>query len=287
MVASIGKGTVAQYYLKRSEYYMGGTEPAGVWLSSSSALGITAGRTVDAELFEKLHEGLSAAGKPLLSNDGDKTHRVSGYDLTLSAPKSVSILYALADPATRAAIAQVQMDASRAVVNMLNREAAFTRRGRNGVVIEKASLIVATFQHSEARPAPHWDNRIFADMNLHNHLCIANVAERPRHHPDDEPSFGALDGRAVYGHNMAAGSVYHLALASGLQRLGFDVEACAQANSQLAGFFNTICHQRSNEVAHDVERLSHLSKLQIRTVAFHLRTNLDWTFAERNHRPGI
>lgn len=224
MVASIGKGTVAQYYLKRSEYYMGGTEPAGVWLSSSSALGITAGLTVDADLFEKLHEGLSAAGKPLLSNGGDKAHRVSGYDLTLSAPKSVSILYALADPATRAAIAQVQMDASRAVIDMLNREAAFTRRGRNGVVIEKASLIVAAFQHSEARPAPHWDNRIFADMDLHNHLCIANVAERPRHHPDDEPSFGALDGRAVYAHKMAAGSVYHLALASGLQRLGFDVE---------------------------------------------------------------
>lgn len=224
MVASIGKGTVAQYYLKRAEYYMGGAEPAGVWLSSSSALGIMAATTVDPDLFEKLHEGLDRAGKPLLTNAGDRANRVSGYDLTLSAPKSVSILYALADPATRAAIAEVQLEASRAVVATLNREAAFTRRGKNGVVIEKASLIVAAFQHSEARPAPHLDGRTFSDMDLHTHLCIANLAERPRHHPSDEPSYGALDGRALYAAKMLGGSVYHLTLSQGLQRLGFNVE---------------------------------------------------------------
>lgn len=224
MVASIGKGTVARYYLRRTEYYLTGREPAGVWFSTSSALGITAGKLVEADLFEKLHAGLGADGKPLLANDGGKKERVAGYDLTLSAPKSVSILYAIADPATRAAIEQVQMEASQAVVAMLDREAAFTRRGKNGVIIEKASLVVAAFQHGEARPAPHADGRVFADMDLHTHLCIANLAERPRENPRDAVSFGALDGRALYAHKMAAGSVYHLALASGLQRLGFSVE---------------------------------------------------------------
>jgi conjugative relaxase-like TrwC/TraI family protein len=226
MVATIGKGTVAQYYLRRTEYYLTGQEPAGVWLSTSASLGITAGQTVEADLFEKLHAGLGPDGKPLSAKRDGK--RVSGYDLTLSAPKSVSILFALADDATRAAIERVQLEAAQAVIAMLNQEAAFTRRGHNGVIIEKGSqsLIVAAFQHGEARPAVHSDGRVFADMDLHSHLCIANILENATEKNGDSfnrTRWSAVDGRAIYGHKMLAGSVYHLALSAGLQRLGFDV----------------------------------------------------------------
>src|ERR1700730_1014103 len=107
MVASIGKGTVAQYYLRRTEYYLTGKEPAGIWLSDSTELGIKIGQAVEADLFEKLHAGLGPDGRVLITNDGGK-ERVSGFDLTLSAPKSVSIAYALADPEMRAAIEQIQ-----------------------------------------------------------------------------------------------------------------------------------------------------------------------------------
>jgi conjugative relaxase-like TrwC/TraI family protein len=226
MVATIGKGTVAQYYLRRTEYYLTGQEPAGVWLSTSAALGITFGQTVEADLFEKLHAGLGPDGKQLSSTGGGK-QRVSGYDLTLSAPKSVSILFALADADTRAAIERVQLEAAQAVITMLNEEAAFTRRGHNGLVIEKASLIVAAFQHGEARPAAHSDGRVFADMDLHSHLCIANIVEKLTEEGgdsfDNRKRYSALDGRAIYANKMLAGSVYHLALSAGLQRLGFDV----------------------------------------------------------------
>ena len=44
MVASIGKGTTAQYYLRRTEYYLTGQEPSGVWLSNSTALGMQLGK---------------------------------------------------------------------------------------------------------------------------------------------------------------------------------------------------------------------------------------------------
>ncbi len=223
MVASIGKGTVAQYYLKRTEYYLTGKEPAGVWLSESAALGIKVGQTVEADLFEKLHAGVGPDGRALITNDGGK-ERVSGFDLTLSAPKSVSIAFALADADMRAAIEQVQLDACKAVVTMLDREAAFTRRGKNGVIIEKTSLVVAAFQHGEARPAPHVDGRVTADMDLHSHLCIANLGERLLREGDPAPTFGALDARPLFKAKMLAGSVYHLALASGLQKLGFQVE---------------------------------------------------------------
>jgi hypothetical protein len=35
VVASIGKGTVAQYYLRGTEYYLHGKEPAGIWLADA------------------------------------------------------------------------------------------------------------------------------------------------------------------------------------------------------------------------------------------------------------
>lgn len=223
MVASIGKGTVAQYYLRRTEYYLTGKEPAGVWLSESATLGIKVGQTVEADLFEKLHAGVGPDGRPLITNDGGK-ERVSGFDLRLSAPKSVSIAFALADSDMRAAIEQVQLDACKAVVAMLNREAAFTRRGKNGVIIENTSLIVAAFQHGEARPALHIDGRVTADVDLHTHLCLANLGERPLREGEHAPTFGALDARPLFKAKMLAGSVYHLALSSGLQKLGFQVE---------------------------------------------------------------
>ena len=229
MVATISKGAVAQYYLRRTEYYLGGNEPAGVWLSASSHLGITVGQKVEADLFEKLHAGLGPDGQRLITNDGGK-ERVSGFDLTLSAPKSVSIAYALADADTRAAIEQVQLNACKAVVAMLNREAAFTRRGRNGVIIEKTSLIVAAFQHAEARPAAHIDGLVTADMDLHSHLCLANAGEKSigAEHPVDDArgsgKYGALDARPLFRTLMLSGSVYHLALSSGLQKLGFEIE---------------------------------------------------------------
>ena len=91
MVASIGKGTVAQYYLRRTEYYLNGKEPAGVWLSNSAALGIKVGQIVDADLFEKLHAGVGPDGRLLITNDGGK-ERMPGFDLTLSAPKSEEII---------------------------------------------------------------------------------------------------------------------------------------------------------------------------------------------------
>lgn len=228
MVASIGKGTVAQYYLRRTEYYVSGKEPAGVWLCNSTALGISMGQTVQADLFEKLHAGVGPDGRNLIINDGGK-ERVPGFDLTLSAPKSVSIAFALADPEMRAAIEQVQMDACEAVVAMLNREAAFTRRGKDGVIIEKTSLIVAAFQHAEARPALHIDGQVTADMDLHTHLCIANLGIKSSLEGDASQSarmqsYGALDARPLFKAKMLAGSVFHLALSTGLNNLGFQTE---------------------------------------------------------------
>ncbi|MBN9601540.1 MAG: relaxase domain-containing protein [Afipia felis] len=218
MVATIAAGTTAQYYSKQSEYYLGGGEPAGHWISATNNFAVADGSTVDAALFERLHEGLDEDGRQLLTNSGDVAKRVAGIDLTLSAPKSVSIIFALADNHTRHAIEAAQHRACVATIAFIDRHAAFCRRGRNGLHLERASVTVASFRHGEARPVSHDDGKIFADPNLHTHNVILNCAVRA------DGTIGALDARHLFAHKMAVGAAYHLALATELQRLGFAIE---------------------------------------------------------------
>lgn len=137
--------------------------------------------------------------------------------MTSSAPKSVSVLWALSDEDLRARIESVQAEAVKSAVSVLEKNAAFSRRGRNGLQIEAANLRVATFQHGEARPTVHSDGRTFADPQLHTHAVILNLARRA------DGTIGTLDGRRLFAWKMATGAAYHLALASGLQELGFHV----------------------------------------------------------------
>jgi conjugative relaxase-like TrwC/TraI family protein len=219
MVATIAAGTTAQYYTKQSEYYLGGREPAGRWISATNNFGVTHGSDVDNALFERLHAGVDEGGQPLLTNSGDVAKRVAGIDLTLSAPKSVSIAFALADEETRRAIEAAQRSACEATIAFLDRHAAYCRRGKNGLRLERASLTVASFQHGEARPAAHTDGKVFADPATHTHNVILNFSVRV-----SDGTIGAIDARHLFANKMAAGSVYHLALASELQRrAGFEI----------------------------------------------------------------
>lgn len=228
MVATVGKGIDPGYYLRCSEYYLGGSEPPGVWLSGPETLGVAVGRTVEADVFERLHAGLSPDGRVLVRGRQDK--RVANFDLTCSAPKSVSIIYALADEAERRAIEGAQARAVSAVTDLLGREAGFIRRGRGGTIVLPAALSIAAFQHAEARPAVHVDGRRFADMDLHTHLCIANLGQAVVTDPTGARAtlHGAIDARAIFAMKMACGALYHAILATGLQELGYAVAVTAR-----------------------------------------------------------
>lgn len=218
MVATVAAGTSARYYSKQSEYYVGGGEPAGRWITATDNFGAVHGARVDNALFERLHAGRDADGQLLLSNKGNRTDHVGGIDLTLSAPKSVSVAFALADPNTRPAIEQAQYEACEATIAFLDRHAAFCRRGKNGHRLERVGgLTVASFQHGEARPVAHENGRVFADPNLHTHAVILNCAVR------EDGTIGALDARHLFAYKMAAGAVYHLALSSNLKKIGFEI----------------------------------------------------------------
>lgn len=257
MVASVAAGTAAQYYLRQSEYYLGGREPTGRWMVAGAGIAVVVDALVERGDFECLHAGLDTSGHSLITNDGGRLTHVGGYDVTFSAPKSLSVLWGLADDDLRQQLEAVQDVAVKAATDLLNREAAFCRRGHNGVDIEKVKLTAAAFQHGEARPAVHEDGTTFADPALHTHVVILNLAQRA------DGSYGRLDGRPIFSWKMAAGAVYHQALADGLMECGFGVDITGTNGIfEIAGIDPALCRYFS---ARRVEIENELAAVGLRT----------------------
>jgi hypothetical protein len=81
-----------------------------------------------------------------------RTQTVAGYDLTFSPVKSVSSLWAVADPHVAAQIERAHQAAVQDALNLIERHALFTRQGRNGIrQVNVTGLVAAAFTHRDSR----------------------------------------------------------------------------------------------------------------------------------------
>ncbi|HWD40387.1 MAG TPA: MobF family relaxase [Fimbriimonas sp.] len=206
-------GDQAGYYLglAREDYYTKGGEPPGTWLGSAAAALDLSGMVEDDQLYN-LFKGLSPDGTRELvqiqQHEGKQNHR-PGWDLTFSAPKSVSVLWSQSAPEMRAKIQEAHLEAVRSALKYLEDSAGFTRRGQGGHVLEKARLLFACFEHSTSRAL---------DPQLHTHALLMNIGVRPDGHT------ATLSSLSFFESKMAAGALYRAELACQLERLGIQVE---------------------------------------------------------------
>lgn len=136
---------------------------------------------------------------------------VAGYDYTFSVPKSVSALWAVADSATQARIAQAHHAAIADGVALMERDIAATRVGHNGVAqVATRGLIATCYDHYDSRAA---------DPQLHTHVVIANKVQ------GEDGKWRALDGRPMHAAVVALSEHYNAVLADHLTRsLGVEWE---------------------------------------------------------------
>ena len=221
MVATLAQAASAAYYLESqrsfrhpNEYYTAGEEPDGVWFNPKGLFGLADGGKVDSSDFHRLYNGFAPNTGGKLTQNAGSERRSAGLDMTFSADKSVSALWAIADPELRAEIERAHNDAARvALEETVLRHCAYTRiRNRDGEIeVLPADISAAMFQHGTSR-----DN----DPQLHTHCVIFNAA---RTHRDGK--YRALHQHPVYTWMKAAGAVYRNALAWSLQeRLGIRME---------------------------------------------------------------
>ena len=220
MVATIGQMASAEYYLESqrsfrhpNEYYTAGEEPDGAWFNPRGQFGLEDGGKVDSGHFHRLYSGFAPDGSGKLVQRAGNPKRSPGIDLTFSVDKSVSSLWAIAEPGMRERIEAMAVASARAALeDTVLRHCSYTRMSEKGVTRPvEADLMGATFVHGTSR-----EN----DPQLHVHCTIFNVA---RTHGDGE--WRAHHQYPVYSWKKAAGAMFRANMAWELQRgLGVRME---------------------------------------------------------------
>ena len=165
-------------------------------------------RTDVAGEFFRAEHGRDAAGARELAatiakHSRPKTTAVAGYDLTFSPVKSVSTLWAIAEPTVAAKIELAHQAAIKDALDFIEKNALFTRTGANGVrQVDVTGLVATAFTHRDSRAG---------DPDLHTHVAVANKVQVLE--PDGTPGrWLAIDGRVLYKAAVAASETYNTAL---------------------------------------------------------------------------
>src|ERR687891_1727329 len=224
-IAKLGVGQES-YYLSKvaqgiEDYYSGKGEVPGVWIGRGAArLGLV-GEVAGAELRAVLSGIDPATGQRLAGREGAK--RVPRWDLTFSAPKSVSVLYALGGDEVAKEVVGAHEEAVADAVGYLERHATVSRRRVEDRIeqVRGEGLVVAAFRHRTSRAG---------DPQLHTHALVPNMVERI------DGGTGALHSPVIYRHARTAGFVYQAVLRGELtERLGVAWEAVHNGYAEIDG----------------------------------------------------
>src|SRR5829696_5576019 len=124
-----------------------------------------------------------------------RTQTVAGFDLTFSPVKSVSTLWAVADPAVAAVIERAHQAAVRDALTFIEKQALFTRTGPQGIrQVNVRGLVAASFTHRDSRAG---------DPDLHTHVAVANKVQTL------DGRWLSIDGRVLFKAKVAASETYN------------------------------------------------------------------------------
>jgi conjugative relaxase-like TrwC/TraI family protein len=127
-----------------------------------------------------------------------RTQTVAGYDLTFSPVKSVSTLWAVAEPAVAAVIERAHQAAVQDALSFIEKHALFTRTGPQGIrQVNVRGLVATAFTHRDSRAG---------DPDLHTHVAVANKVQTL------DGRWLSIDGRVLFKANVAASEAYNTAL---------------------------------------------------------------------------
>ena len=230
---SIGQATAAYYLnLAKDDYYHKGTEPAGIWYGrGAEVLGLNG--TVNRQAFLALCAGYNPdeMTERLVQNAGRENRR-AGWDLTFSAPKTVSALWATADEETRKRISAANYSAVLNALDFVQERYGFTRVGNEGTEVEKTDkLFFSLFEHSTSRAQ---------DPQLHIHAVMVNVAINER------GETRTLQTKELFRAQLLVGALYRAELAYQLrQELGVEIERGPKGTFEIKGDYKGLVEEWS------------------------------------------
>ena len=241
--------------------------------AGAAALGLRG--TVDATELDRVLSGQHPATGEALGRV--LTARVPGFDLTFSAPKSVSVLFGIGDDELRAVLRDAHDRAVLDALGYMEREAAVTRRGPGGVhAIAGNGLVAAAFRHRTSRAG---------DPQLHTHVLVANLTLGA------DGQWSTLDGRRIYAHAKTAGYLYEARLRSLLTReLGVEWTPVRNGIADIAGVPPTVLRafsRRRADIEAELERRGATSAAAAQVAALQTRRGKDYARHAGAARAGV
>jgi conjugative relaxase-like TrwC/TraI family protein len=222
MVATVARLSSAKgassYYSAVGEYYSEGDVAPSEWAGKvAEALGLKG--EVSPELFEEVLEGRLPDGTVLGTVRDGKLDHAPGWDVTFSAPKSVSTV-ALVCGDER--LITAHDEAVKATIDFAEKYVAMTRI-RDGEKVNEVNvenLLVATFRHETSRND---------DPMLHTHSIILNALQ------DKDGVWRSMESRELFRLQTALGETYRAALAYNVVNLGYQIKTDKNSMFELVG----------------------------------------------------
>lgn len=237
--------SAASYYAEDNYYSQEENREMSVWAGKGAEeLGLVG--PVDPEDFAKVlagEIGESGLGR-IIGKDADgvllREHR-PGFDVTLSAPKSVSLL------AEVAGIKEVRDAHEAAVTKVLEymesrlAQARTTEAGET-TTVPTNNLVVGRFHHTTSRDL---------DPQTHTHLVVANATQL------EDGRWRSMSNELIYKNQKLLGAIYDSELAANLRGLGYRLESTQEGRWEIAGITrDQIEHfsQRSQAITDRLEK---------------------------------
>jgi len=230
----------------RADYYLGDlaaelpVASPGRWSGAASA-GLGLAGPLQPEAFRRLLRGEHPrTGQPM----GPGRVSLAGFDLTFSAPKSASVVFALGGAEAADAVVSAHAEAVAGALGYLDRHGvtAARRAGSGRIVLPTTGMIGATFTHALNRNG---------DPHLHSHVVMANLV----HGADGR--WSACDRRGLDAHRRAAASVYGAHLRAALSAaLGVQWVGAPGRPAEIAGVAPELIGAFSSRAA-DIRRHRH------------------------------
>ena len=240
MVASVGRCyTNPQDYAQENYYTEGEGFTNAEWMGAAASYQGLSGQIKEQD-FYNAYSSLDPKGNPLRKQQqykkSSRRYNRPGTDVTLSAPKSVSVAALVYENQD---ILKAHKAAVSATMKYAEKNCIFYQTKQRGqkLLLQSKSAQIAVFHHDDNR------NK---DPQLHSHCVILNQTQCP------DGKWRAVANKEIYKQQKTIGVYYDHELVRQLQQLGYRVEWTSDHTFELAGVdkdrLNTIFSSRSNQI---------------------------------------